>query len=88
MKMFVCNVCDYAFEKLSFRNSFRRAGHQLCRSCGGMLQEKEVSSEDMEKLKTAHSKWAFLQVIRIDVVFWILVIIGVIAAVSRNGLLS
>jgi predicted RNA-binding Zn-ribbon protein involved in translation (DUF1610 family) len=78
MKMFVCPDCGYALETLRYPNSMNRGGKQLCGSCGASLQEKEVSTGDMEKLKMNHSKWTwrtFFNLFSVEVVFWLFLLL-------------
>ena len=83
MKVFVCSNCGYTLEALRYPNSFSRDEKQFCGTCGGMLYEKDVSIEELEKLKVRHSKWTWRTFLSIEALIWfffLLIIVGSVAS--------
>jgi len=85
MKMFVCPNCNFSTESLAYPRSFKGTAGPCCGACGAMLTEREVTHEERQKLKAAHSGWTWRTVLGFEAILWAIVILIAVLFGSAEG---
>jgi hypothetical protein len=80
-----CATCSNTISVAGYPATFRRGSEELCGSCGGRLEPKELGEAELQSRRRAHSWWLWRVVLTFEGVFALLFIAAMLLAGIAKG---
>jgi hypothetical protein len=84
MRLFVCQCCGNTVEDIGSPESFRINGAPSCGTCGGPMEEGDLSEAERAALQSKHQRWTWRAVLGFEAVFWVLCILALAGSLARG----